>query len=134
MTPSAGGPSLTHPLGARLYALQHWATPMMSPGQSTQFKVCTPPDQENKTETSPTATFSKKREGWAVWHSACLLCHSVPLVCAWRPLYDYCSFPMHYTRPQSMCKGGPALHNATPRLPFLWKFLPRRLIPQEFSW
>ena len=84
----------------------------------------------------------------AVWHSACLLC--LPLVCAWCPLYEFCSLPMRQTRPQSMYKGH-LFHNATPRLPFfsgasteissprafpgncttVFLAIPRKLIPQH---
>ena len=47
--------SLPHPPGARFYAPQPRATPMMSPswGQSLQFKVRAPPDQNKRAKRRP---------------------------------------------------------------------------------
>ena len=100
--------SWSHPLGAKFAPSRHKACNLRSALHQTR---------KQRIYISKRRLLRKSVQ--AVWHSACLLC--LPLVCAWCPLYEFCSFPMRQTRPQSMYKGHP-LHNATPRLPFFLVF------------
>ena len=85
-----------HLLRASFYDPQHQATPM---GKACNLSSAL---HQIKKKTSPNDDFLKTRKGCL----ALCLSASLPFVCACRPLYDYCSFPMHYTRPRSMYKGG----------------------------